>query len=109
VILIINEVIPRDLRRALEREAKIQNISLNDVAGRVMAEHFGRKWEDSGKPYRKSSERFRFSVPEEMHATIGAEARHRLATMRGLVLGTLAGHFDCKPITSGRKPRGGRK
>ena len=105
MVLIVNDVLPRDLRRAMEREAKAQGITLNDVAGRVMAEHFGQEWIDSGNPYRKTGEHFRFKVPEEMHRAIGMEARHRLGTMRGLVLGTLAGHFHCKPIDEGRKPR----
>lgn len=108
MILIVNDTIPRDLRRALEKEARAANVTVNDVAGRVMAEHFGVEWQDSGASFRPMSEKFRFSVPEEMHTKIGMEARHRLGTMRGLVLGTLAGHFNCKPIEVGRKPRGGK-
>lgn len=108
-ILIVNDVIPRDLRRALEREGREKDISLNDVAGRVMAAHFGVEWQDSGEPFRKPrSDRFRFKVPQEMHTQIAMEARHRLATIRGFVLGELAAHFDCKPIATGRRPRGGK-
>jgi hypothetical protein len=106
--LIVNEELPRPLRRKIEAEAKRSDVTLNDVAGRVLAEHYGLEWEDSGNSFQPTGARFRFSVPDEMHRLISGEAAHKLGTMRGVVLSTLAAHFGTKPIAVGRKPRGGK-
>lgn len=103
--LILNEELPRDLRRALDKEAKRQNVTLNDVAGGILAEKYGFKWEPSGNPFRPVSPRFKLNVPDALHQLIGMDALRQGHPMRGVVLSVLASKLDVKPIDPRRRPR----
>jgi predicted HicB family RNase H-like nuclease len=103
--LILNEELPRDLRRALDREAKRQNVTLNDVAGAILAKHYGGNYAYSGNPFRPVSSRFKLNVPDPLHRKIGMDALRQGHPMRGVVLSILASHLGAKPIDPKRRPR----
>jgi hypothetical protein len=107
--LVVNESLPRALRRALERDARGKNTTLNDVAGEILAEHYGIEWVHSGRSYERTSDRFRLKVPDAMHRLLLMEAADRLGTLRGVAIGTLEAHYGTrKNINVGRRPRGGK-
>lgn len=103
--LILNEELPPDLRQALEDDARSQNITINDAASRILADHYGVPWEKSGFPYRDVSQRFKLRVTSPLHQKIRMDAASRLATIRGVVLSTLAEHYEVTAIDPGRRPR----
>lgn len=103
--LIINEVIPHDLRRAIDRDAKASNITLNDAAVRALSDHFKIEPKLSGFEYRMTATRFKLRVPEDLHQLIRMQAAHRLQTVRGVALSQLAVHYKTDAIDPGRRPR----
>lgn len=103
--LILNEELPSDLRKALEKDAKSKNVTLNDAAVGALSGHFKIDPRLSGFHYREVSNRFKLRVPEELHQLIRIQAAHRLQTVRGVALSLLALHFGSKPIDPGRRPR----
>jgi len=107
--LIVNEEIPRSLRRAMVKQAKARNVSLNDIAGQALAEHFSVEWELSGLSYRPTVARFRLRVPDELHRLLRMEAANQLGTIRGVALALLAAHFGTPMKSVGRRPKGGKR
>lgn len=103
--LILNEELPSDLRKALEKDAKSKNVTLNDAAVGALSDHFQIDPRLSGFQYREVSNRFKLRVPEELHQLIRIQAAHRLQTVRGVALSELSLHFGTKPIDPGRRPR----
>lgn len=109
--LILNEELPSDLRSALDKDAKKDNITVNDAAVRALSSHFQIEPQLSGFHYREvsgsknSGERFKLRVPDELHQLIRIQAAHRLQTVRGVALSELAHHYGVKPIDPGRRPR----
>lgn len=104
--LILNEVLRDDLRNELEAEAKDRNITLNDVAGEILADHYGLTWRMTGAAYTSVASRFKLRVPEPLHRKIRQEyARDASKTVRGIVLSILAQHYDIEPIHPQRRPR----
>lgn len=97
--------IPPDLRNALEQEAEKEQVTVNDVAGRVLASHYGLEWPDSGNPYRPLSTLFKLHVTEEIRRALGQEAFTSGYTMRGVSLNLLAAHYGTNPIDPNRRPR----
>jgi predicted HicB family RNase H-like nuclease len=104
-ILVLNEVLPTKLRRALEREAKKENVTLNDMACAILCWHYGLNCDLTGPPYRKSAERFRLKAPEQLRHALAIDAAESQGTIRGLVLNILASHYGLAPIGTGRRPR----
>lgn len=104
--LILNEVLPPELRAALEAEAQNQDITLNDAAGRILAKRFDLLWEDSGKKYRPMADQFKLRVPEALHVKLRMTAAldHR-TVVRGIVLSVLAEHYGLAAIAPTRRPR----
>lgn len=104
--LILNEVLPLELRARLEEDAKNQDVTLNDVAGEILAKHFGVPWEYSGKFYRPMADQFKLRVPEELHLKLRMSAALDKGTVvRGIVLSVLTGHYDLDAIAPTRRPR----
>ena len=50
--LILNEELPKDLRRALDREAKAENHTVNDIAAAILSHHFDVEWSESKASFR---------------------------------------------------------
>jgi predicted HicB family RNase H-like nuclease len=103
--LILNEILPEEVREALDKEAKEENVTLNDVAAAILSEHFDVEWTPSGRPYRKMAEQFKLRVPEHLHWKIRMSAALAGHTVRGTVLATIAEHYGLPSITPTRRPR----
>lgn len=103
--LILNEVLPVEVREALERDAKAAGVTLNDAAGAVLAKHFQVEWEHSGRPYREMAPQFKMRVPEHLHWKIRMSAALAGHTVRGTVLATIAEHYGLDAIVPTRRPR----
>lgn len=104
--LILNEVLPGKLRKALDREAKAKDITLNDVAVSILARHYRVRRELSGNRYRSSSaSKFKLHVPEEVHRRIRVTAATDSRTVRGVALNILSSHYGLELISAQRRPR----
>lgn len=103
--LILNEVLPDEVRMKLDQDAAVQNVHLNDVAGAILAKHFELEWEPSGRPYRAMADQFKLRVPEQLHWKIRMSAALAGHTVRGTVLATIASYYKLPAITPTRRPR----
>jgi hypothetical protein len=103
--LILNEILPPEVREALDREGAKRDIHLNDVAGEILAKRFDLEWAPSGRQYRKMADQFKFRVPEHLHWKIRMSAVLEGHTVRGTVLAALAKHYKLPAITPTRRPR----
>lgn len=103
--LILNEVLPDDVRQALEKDGEQKNLHLNDVANSILAKHFEVEWAPSGREYRPMAEQFKLRVPEHLHWKIRMSAALAGHTVRGTVLATIANHYGLEAITPTRRPR----
>ena len=103
--LVLNEELPADLRKKLDRKAKAEDHTVNDVAVLALCEKFGVECEPSRYHFRPVATRFKLNIPDELHHRIRVEAALRSQTVRGVVLSTLAEHFDAKPIDPKRRRR----
>lgn len=104
-ILILNEPLPEDLRRKLERDAKAKGVSMNDLVCAILCERYGLECEPGGNPYRPVAERFKLRVPEQLRRELSMEAAVERGTIRGFTLSILASHYGLAPIDTGRRPR----
>lgn len=103
--LILNEVLPENVRAKLERDAEKRGITMNDAAGRILAKAFDVEWTSSGRPYRPMADQFKLRVPEQLHWKIRMSAALAGHTVRGTVLATIASHYRLPAITPTRRPR----
>lgn len=103
--LILNEVLPEDVRTALDRDAQRQDVTLNDVATAILAKQFEVECVPSGRQYRPMADQFKLRVPETLHWKIRMSAALAGHTVRGTVLATIAEHYKLKAITPTRRPR----
>lgn len=103
--LVVNEEIPQDLREALREEAQKRNWSLNDVATKILADHYQVEFSYPRSTYRSTATRFKLRVPERIHRKLREEAAHKLQTMRGTALSILASHFGTTQVSPQRRPR----
>lgn len=105
-LLIVNEELPRDLRAAIDRDARERNVTLGDACTRILSERFGLEWEPTGARYRKLVKTFKLYVSEELHRAIRVEAAYQQYTVRGVALSVLAESYGVKPIEPTRRRRG---
>lgn len=104
--LILNEVLPPEMRAALEVDAQNQDVTLNDVAGAILAKHFDLEWEYSGKPYREMAQQFKLRVPEALHLRLRMNAAlDKRTVVRGIVISVLANHYDLGSYSQARRSR----
>lgn len=103
--LILNEVLPTEVRETLERDAEKQDITLNDAATAILSKAFEVEVELSGRPYRSMADQFKLRVPETLHWKIRMSAALAGHTVRGTVLATIAKHYGLEAITPTRRPR----
>ena len=103
--LILNEELPADLRRKLDREAKEENSTVNDVAVAILTEHFDLEFVPSKSTFRPVAARFKLRVSDELHHRIRVEAALRSQTIRGVALSVLSEHYGTKPIDPHRRRR----
>lgn len=106
--LYVRDVPPALKRRLIER-ASDEGANLNDTACTILAEHFNKPYEPTG---RAATTRvgdapdmvLKLSVP--LYKAVQMQAVRAGGTMRGVVLNTLAQSFGLPPTAVGRRPRG---
>lgn len=105
-ILVFNEELPSSLARKLRSDAKKQNVTMNDRANSIISAHYGVEDNPSGQPYQDlTASRFRLRVPEHLRDSLAQDAASQRATIRGISLNILAGHYGLKPVDARRRPR----
>lgn len=103
-ILILYEPLPEDLRTAINVEADAKDWSPYDVVRKILSDRYGLAYENLSA-YRPAGERFKLRVDPKLRQKINLEAAKNGATIRGIVLSTLATHYGLAPIDTGRRPR----
>lgn len=103
--LILNEELPATLRKALDREAEAENLTVSDAASKVLCERFEVTFSPSRTSFRPVAKRFKLRVSEDLHRLIRMEAAIKSQTVRGIVLSILAEHYGVKPIDPQRRRR----
>lgn len=99
-------MIRADLREQLELEALALDVTVNDVAGRILSEHFAVRFTPTGSKYTELKTRTKIRVSDTLHRRIRQEyARDHRKTVRGIVLSILAEHYELDPISAYRRPR----
>jgi predicted HicB family RNase H-like nuclease len=89
---VIIEDFPPKIRSRLVKEAKRRDVSVNDLAASILAEHYGIGRESSGARFiePRTEGRMIFRVPPDVHAAIQADVQ----TITGLVTRAIADYFD---------------
>jgi len=105
-ILVFNEELPTKLGKKLQADAKKRNATMNDLANSIIASHYGVQDFTSGQAYQvPTADRFRLRVPEHLRDSLAQDAASKRATIRGVALNILAGHYGLKSVAAGRRPR----
>jgi hypothetical protein len=103
--LIFQDKLPHKLRRSLEEDARAKNITMNDAAGRILADRYGTTWEDTGRAFTKVVEPFRLRAPDDLALKIRLDSVSRGGTIRGVVLDALMQHYELGSVDPRRRPR----
>jgi len=97
---------PDEIREALVADAKEQNISINDAAVKILAKRFRVRFVSTGASYADgTAKNLAVRAGESLHRKIDIERAKRSGTLRGIVLETLALHFNLTPPPVGRRRR----
>jgi hypothetical protein len=98
--------VPENIRKALVRDAKKQNLSINEVATALLAARFKVKRQPKQMPF-TDGDGYDLTVRagEAIHQKVAVEAAKRQGTLRGIVLETLALNYDISVPPVGRRPR----
>jgi len=109
MVEIIAKDVPAEIVRALVGEARSRNQTVTDLAAGILASRFNVEREPSGRSFiagMAGSDTLILSVPAELRKAIRRYAVENDATMRGVVIDTLARHFGMPAVPTGRRPRG---
>jgi len=109
MVEIIAKDVEPELVKALVGEARERDQTVTDVAVEILAARFGVEHEPSGRSFidgTTGSTTLILAVPTELRHEIRRHAVERDATMRGVVIETLARHFGHSAGPIGRRPRG---
>ena len=104
--------VPPEIRDALVADAQEQDISINEAAVKILAEHYNVKWIPAGVTYTD----FGRSNPDgltklvirggaKLHRKIDIDRARRGGTLRGVVLERLAINYGLEPPPITRRPR----
>lgn len=99
--------VPEKIRRAVAKDARERDSSLNDVLGDILAQRMGLTWERSGASFTMSkSKHWLIRVPSVLKHTIDAWADASGNTMTGCVLLAVAQFYGLPepPAKARRKP-----
>jgi hypothetical protein len=101
--------VPADVWEAIVADAEEQGTSRTEVATAILARRFRVRHTPSGAPFRRGeldvNEPLKLRVPEGLRAKIRMEAARHGATIRGVVVGTLAEEYGLPAPRTARKPR----
>jgi hypothetical protein len=109
--------VPAELRTALVSCAKDHDLSVNETAVRILANHYKVKVQPAENGLRGQKDRATHSFPRadtdklsirgpaSLHRKIDADARRRGGTLRGVVLECLSLNFGLEPESIERRPR----
>src|SRR6185295_7691280 len=100
--------VPPAIREALVADAYGRNISINDCAVQILAEHYRVKHQPTGVPFSSDGGGKNLSIRggAKLHRKIDIDrARRGGGTLRGIVLERLALHYGLEPEPIGRRPR----
>lgn len=87
--------IPSDIRYCVLQRARVQDQSVNDVVGEILATRYGLAWERSRATFADStSDQWVIRMPSVLKHTIQAHADSVGGRQTGVVLLALAQHFD---------------
>jgi len=115
--LLVTDV-PHPIRSALDNEAAARKESVNTVAVRVLSTHYRVKFQppENGlrgqqgtatNSFRRNADTTKLTIRggAKLHRQIAVDAARRGGTLRGVILETLAVHYDLEPEPIGRRPR----
>lgn len=101
--------VPADVWRAVVEDAERQGTSRTEVAVAILARRFRVRRAPSGAPFRHKdldvTEPLKLRVPDGLRDKIRVEAARTGATIRGVVVATLAEAYGLPIPGTGRKPR----
>lgn len=100
--------VPPEIRQALVTDAEVRNVSINEAAVSILAEHYNVKYVPTGVPFTGDDGGKNLSIRggAKLHRKIDIDrARRGGGTLRGIVLERLALHYGLEPPPIGRRPR----
>lgn len=99
--------VPDEIREALIQEARAADMSINDMAVGILCKRFRVRHNSTGAPFAEGDVvNLAIRGGARLHQKIDIErARRGGGTLRGVVLETLALHYDLEPPPIGRRPR----
>lgn len=106
---ILVQDVPNTVLARLTADARRRDVSLNDAAVTILAARYGIEKEPSGAGFTAPLTRptLLLSMPDELHRRIKMDAAgKRGATMRGLIVQTIARHYGVPVQSPQRRPRG---
>ena len=96
--------IPDEIRMTLIEDARSRNASVNDVAVEILSKRFRTRFVSTGAPFMEGEmHKFAVRAGETLHRKIDIERAKRSGTLRGIVLETLALHYNLEPPPVGRR------
>ena len=102
---VIVTAIPDKIARALVRDSRKQNASLNEVATRILCQLYDHPWEPSGRTRAASAvntDRLYLRVPPPVRHQLRVDAANEGATISGLVKVALATAYGLRPPSPNR-------
>jgi hypothetical protein len=102
--------LPPEIRDSLVADAYQQNVSINEAAVAILANHYKVKYIPTGVPFTSENGGKNLSIRggAKLHRKIDMErARRGGGTLRGIVLEKLALHYGIEPPPIGRRPKKG--
>lgn len=111
------EGVSPELRAALVSSAKDQDISINEVAVRVLADHYkvkvttpenglrGQREKATHSFERAETDKLSIRGPASLHRKLSEDAKRRGGTLRGVILERLSLNFGLSPEPITKRPR----
>jgi len=100
--------VPPAIKLAVFDEAIAREVTMSDVVGEILGNHFGVTYELSGEKsigVELEATQFRIQIPRSLQLRITLRSRKTVHTESSVVLGILADHFGIEyaPVRKGRK------